>query len=358
VNGGADAIVLFGGTGYTGGLIARELHVRDIPFTIASREEARGQALRDRLGSTAPVVVADVTDRASFIGALDRAAVVINCVGPYNLFGAALITECRRRELVYVDLCGEQDFVRRSMEDAVDDGPSTILHSIAFESTLADLLAAGMVAVGQSCASICSYYSFAASRPSPGTHLTMKASRHFPTYRVTAGRLEKAEPLSFEDRGGFGDGLSGIAAFMPYPEVLFFWRRYRPREASSFLLMGASEAALARAARTSPAADLPSIVDQHRRRRREGPSDAERKRQAFTLTVRSVQETGEEQVRQIAGRDMYRVSALLVIHLVEFLSAGATLPKGVLAPAELPVWTGLWTRLQEQGLIVIPGEAG
>jgi short subunit dehydrogenase-like uncharacterized protein len=354
----AGSILIFGATGYTGTLIARELDSMRIPFTIASRNEARGRALQAQLRHATPLLVADVMAPDSVARALDRAAIAINCVGPYNLFGSVLIDASRDRELVYIDLSGEQEVIRRSIERSDREGPSTILHSIAFESALADLLAAEMVDPEQKYARIASYYSFKANRPSPGTYLTMKCARLFQTYRVRAGRLEPAEPLSFDEACDVeGQTERVTAVFVPYPEVLF-WARHKACEASSFLLMNSSEAALVRATRTAQPADLALIMEQHRRRRREGPSEAEREGQAFTLTVRAVSAGGRESMRRIEGRDMYRLSALLVVQVIEFLVDGGTLQKGALTPAALPVWSGVWARLQDQGLIAAREEFG
>ena len=349
---GAGTIVLFGATGYTGTLIARELDSRCIPFTIAARDEARGRALQSRLTHQARVRVADVTAPDSLARALDGAAIVVNCVGPYNVFAAPLIEACRHRDTVYVDLSGEQEVVLRSLEAGRNGAAATILHSIAFESTLADLLAAEMIQPGQRYARISSYYSFQASRPSPGTRLTMNTARYFPTYCVRAGELERSDPLAFDERVVLDPtGVPQTAVFMPYPEVLFFWKQYRAHEAGSFLVMNSTEAALASAARPTPASDLRSVLELHRSRRREGPAEAERQRQAFTLTVRAVRADGAETTRYVAGHDMYRLTALLVLQVVEFLIAGGTLPKGVLAPGSLPVWSGIWETLRDQGVI-------
>jgi short subunit dehydrogenase-like uncharacterized protein len=353
-------VVLFGATGFTGRIIARGLASRGIPFTIAAREESRGRALRDELDPSPSLVLADVMDAAQVARAIEGATVVIGCVGPYNLFGGRLLDECRRRDLVYLDLSGEQEFVRRSLDGpAAQGGPGTILHSIAFESTLADLIAAGMLRRDATYRSISSYYAFRRSRPSPGTYLTMRSSRHFPTYRLARGSLVRAEPLSFQEPVPFEppDGASA-AVFMPYPEVLFFRDGYRTAEACSYLLMTPAEAGLARATRSGPVPDLATLLEQHAGHRRKGPVEGERGDQAFNLTVQAVDPDGTRHTHRVSGRDMYGISAHLLLHVVEACVRGQALPEGTLAPSAIPVWDGIWDRLREAGLVDPPSGPG
>jgi short subunit dehydrogenase-like uncharacterized protein len=357
-------IVVLGATGYTGSLIAERLAVAGLDFIACARDADRGRALRTRTGGAARVALVDVREPAGLAGVLDGARIVVNCVGPYNIFGGAVLDACRHRDLVYIDLAGEQDFVRRSFDHAdrpANGGTCSVLHSIAFESTVADLLAADLL--GQHDAgplhSISSYYAFSKSRPSPGTHLTMRLARSFPTHRFSGGSLRPAAPLSFEEEVALtsAPGLS-VALFMPYPEVLFFARRYAPAEAASFLLVSAAEAHFARAARERPpaAVDVAAAMAQHDAQRRDGPGAAERHGQQFTVAVRVVDADGNARTRAVRGRDMYALTAALVAHVVEAVAAGVQLPPGTPTPSELPVWDGIWTRLEAEGLSCLPGD--
>jgi short subunit dehydrogenase-like uncharacterized protein len=353
-------IVLLGATGYTARLIARRLDASGIPFTLAARDEARAQALRAELKTRPPVVTLDVLDVGQVARVADRADVVVNCVGPYNLFGQVVLQECRTRELVYIDLAGEQEFIRRSLEEHASTATrATILHSIAFESTLADLLAGDTLCPHTSYRSISSFYSFASSRPSPGTHLTMRLAAQFPSYRLTSGVLTRAAPLSFEEPIDFEapDGMTA-ALFMPYPEVVLFGHRYRTADAGSFLLMSDAEALFARATRGRPAPPVDAVLEQHGRQRRAGPGGRERRQQRFTLTVHAVAADGERRTRRLVGSDMYEITALLVLQVVEAVWAGSALPEGVLTPSQIPVWNGIWSRLEADGLVTSLAEVG
>jgi short subunit dehydrogenase-like uncharacterized protein len=347
-----DRIVLFGATGFTGQLIARRLDQLAIPFTMAVRDAAAARALRSQLRTAPAVEIVDVLERGQVRRAVAGARIVVSCVGPYNLFGHGLLEECRGQDLVYIDLTGEQEFVRRSREDVLSHPTRcTFLHSIAFESTLADLLASSIIRPGAAVSDVSSFYRFANSRPSPGTYLTMKVAQLFPTYSVAAGALQETAPLSCEQQFQDESGNGFAALFVPYPEVLFFHDRYRPTTAGSYLLLSAAEATFARRAGGGKAPQLSTILEQHRRSRRAGPAAAERRKQEFSLTVVATEQSGSRERTRIAGRDMYEITALLVVHVVEAVLNGARLPAGAPAPAEIGIWGEIWTRLEAEGLI-------
>src|SRR6266581_4465795 len=89
-------IVLFGATGFTGGLTAEYL-ARNAPDTtrwaLAGRNPAKLEATRDRLAALNPVckdlalLPADVSDPASLAAVAQATRVVITTVGPYIRYG-------------------------------------------------------------------------------------------------------------------------------------------------------------------------------------------------------------------------------------------------------------------------------
>lgn len=113
-------LVLFGATGFTGGLTADYL-ARNAPvgtrWAIAGRNERKLESLRSRLASEnlpclpEAIVVADVADSASLTAMAASARVVITTVGPYGEYGEPLVRACVEQGSDYVDLSGEQDFV-------------------------------------------------------------------------------------------------------------------------------------------------------------------------------------------------------------------------------------------------------
>jgi short subunit dehydrogenase-like uncharacterized protein len=144
-------VVLFGATGFTGGLTADYL-ARHVPegcrWALAGRNPDRLATVRDRLASVdpsladLPLLHADVTDAASLADVAGRARVVVTTVGPYLEHGEPLVAACAAAGTDYADLTGEPEFVDRMYlahhEQAVRSG-ARIVHACGFDSIPHDL---------------------------------------------------------------------------------------------------------------------------------------------------------------------------------------------------------------------------
>ena len=144
-------IVVFGATGFTGGLTAEYL-VRHAPagtrLALAGRNRAKLEAVRSRLAQVnpayaeLPLLAADVNDPESIRAVAESTKVVISTVGPYILSGEPLVAACAADATDYVDLTGEPEFVDqmwlRYHEQAERSG-ARIIHSCGFDSIPYDL---------------------------------------------------------------------------------------------------------------------------------------------------------------------------------------------------------------------------
>ena len=144
-------LVLFGATGFTGGLTADYLagHAPEgCRWALAGRNPGKLEAVRDRLAAidpalpTLPLLHADVTDPASLADVAARARVVITTVGPYVEHGEPLVAACAEAGTDYVDLTGEPEFIDRMYvahhAAAVATG-ARIVHACGFDSIPHDL---------------------------------------------------------------------------------------------------------------------------------------------------------------------------------------------------------------------------
>ena len=144
-------IVVFGATGYTGGLTAEYL-ARHAPPTarwaLAGRSAVKLEAVRDRLaainGACAKLdlLTADTGDADSLKRVAESTRCVITTVGPYILHGEPLVAACAAAGTDYVDLTGEPEFVDlmwlRYHEQARQSG-ARIVHCCGFDSIPHDL---------------------------------------------------------------------------------------------------------------------------------------------------------------------------------------------------------------------------
>src|SRR4051795_9056854 len=111
----AGRIVLFGATGYTGELVARELAGIGERPVLAARNEARVRALASELGGL-EAAVADVRRTESVAALVGRGDVLVSCVGPFARWGAAAVEAAIDAGAHYLDSTGETPFIRRIFE--------------------------------------------------------------------------------------------------------------------------------------------------------------------------------------------------------------------------------------------------
>ena len=141
-------IVLFGATGFTGGLTADYLAAHapaGLRWAIAGRNAEKLEAVRSRLadeGADVEVLVADANDPAALADVARRTRVVITTIGPYLEHGGPLVAACAESGTDYVDLTGEPLFVDQTFlahhQTAVRTG-ARLVHACGFDSIPHDL---------------------------------------------------------------------------------------------------------------------------------------------------------------------------------------------------------------------------
>ncbi|MGW7255480.1 saccharopine dehydrogenase family protein [Streptomyces sp. NPDC054834] len=140
-------IVLFGATGFVGGLAAQYLAAHapeDLRWAIAGRSERGLAELRERLpgGVDVGVLQADATDPDALRRLAENARVVASTVGPYIRYGEPLVAACADTGADYLDLTGEPEFVDlmyvRHDSRARETG-ARLVHACGFDSVPHDL---------------------------------------------------------------------------------------------------------------------------------------------------------------------------------------------------------------------------
>ncbi|WP_273144345.1 saccharopine dehydrogenase family protein [Oceanicaulis alexandrii] len=140
-------VVIYGATGFTGRLVAEYLsreYGKTVAWAMAGRSEDKLKSVRDEIGAPAdtPLVVADASDPASLKAMAERTRAVITTVGPYQLYGEALVKACVEAGTDYVDLSGEpawmHDIIANYSDKAKASG-ARIVHSCGFDSVPFDL---------------------------------------------------------------------------------------------------------------------------------------------------------------------------------------------------------------------------
>jgi len=144
-------LVLFGATGFTGGLTAEYLAAHapaGCRWALAGRNQARLEEVRTRLTAIdpsladLPLLHADVEDPDSLRAVAEQTRVVATTVGPYVAYGEPLVAACAEAGTDYADLTGEPEFVDRMYvahhARAVETG-ARLVHACGFDSIPHDL---------------------------------------------------------------------------------------------------------------------------------------------------------------------------------------------------------------------------
>lgn len=144
-------LILFGATGFTGGLTAEYLAEHGpagLRWALAGRSLDKLEKVRARLDTIKPgsmdleLIVVDAADEAALATTVARTKVVATTVGPYLQLGGPLVGACAAAGTDYVDLTGEPEFVDRTWlehhETAVASG-ARIVHACGFDSIPHDL---------------------------------------------------------------------------------------------------------------------------------------------------------------------------------------------------------------------------
>ena len=143
-------IVVYGATGFTGGLTAEYLahNAAGVRWALAGRNKSKLEAVRDLLVAIdpaladMPLIDADADRPASLRAMAESTKVVISTVGPYIHYGEPLVAACAAAGTDYVDLTGEPEFVDRMWLGYHAEAERTgarLVHSCGFDSIPYDL---------------------------------------------------------------------------------------------------------------------------------------------------------------------------------------------------------------------------
>ncbi|KAL3624036.1 hypothetical protein CASFOL_032852 [Castilleja foliolosa] len=147
-------IVILGASGFTGKYVIREalkfLNTPNSPLktlALAGRSSSRlSEALKWASGSTPPpeipLLTADTSDPNSLIRLAAQTKIILNCVGPFRLYGEPVVSACVESGCDYLDICGEPEFMEKMEafyhEKAVEKG-SLVISACGFDSIPAEM---------------------------------------------------------------------------------------------------------------------------------------------------------------------------------------------------------------------------
>ena len=137
-----DRILIYGATGYTGKLVAREAARRGLDVVLAGRDAIKLKHVASEHGFETRAAALD--DAAGLRAALDGIAAVLHIAGPFSKTSRPMADACIATRTHYLDVTGEIDvfeaLARRNAE--AKSAGVTLLPGVGFDVVPSDCMAA------------------------------------------------------------------------------------------------------------------------------------------------------------------------------------------------------------------------
>jgi len=138
-------IAVYGATGYTGRLVAAELADMGAEFVLSGRDGEKLDRLASSLPGEPPTEVVSIDQSESLRELLDECSVVIDCAGPFLLYGEPVLKAAVDTGTHYLDTTGEQPYMKLALDDyseAAEEAGVAVIPGMGFDYVPGDMLAA------------------------------------------------------------------------------------------------------------------------------------------------------------------------------------------------------------------------
>jgi short subunit dehydrogenase-like uncharacterized protein len=307
-------VLVYGAYGHTGRFVVAELLRQGLTPILSGRDKQRLGAMADQFPGLEARPAATADDR-SLDNAVRGTAVVVNCAGPFLDTAVPVAAAAIRAGAHYLDVTAEQASVQRLYRTYAERADIAVIPAMAFYGGLADLLATAAAADWADEITV----AIGLDRwwPTPGTRNT--GQRNTATRLVVNdGRLVPApSPAPLRD-WEFPEPLGHqTVASSPFAEIITMAHHLAATKIGTYL------ATVALQDIQNPTTPAPQGVDQ-----------TGRSAQQFVVDV--VLRRGEQQRRiSAAGRDIYAITAPLVVEAARRLIDGRAKVQGAAAPGQV-----------------------
>jgi hypothetical protein len=317
-------ITVYGASGHTGQFVVAELRRRGWVPVLSGRDPDRLRALAEAGPGSLEVRPAAVDVPSALDRALDGAAAVVNCAGPFRWTAAPVIEAALRAGIPYLDVAAEIEAVADTLvhyDQRARDAGTVVVPAMAFYGGLGDLLATAAAPGWTSADEVTIAYGLSSWQPTPGTLAAGKVSRQRREGRRIAyrdGRLELRTddaPIG-EWRFPTPLGPQRVQTEFTMADAVTIPRHLATPVMNSYMTLTAVRDL------GDPEPTPPTAAD-----------DLGRSSQTFLVEV--VVRSGATERRAVAGgRDIYAVSAPLVVEATERVAAGQVERSGALTAGQ------------------------
>ena len=312
-------VAVFGASGHTGRFVVAELERRGIATILAGRDAEKLLALQ-RTCPAFEIRVASLDQPLSIQRALEGASLVINCAGPFLDTAGPVIEAATRARIHYLDVTAEQTVALAAFEKFSDPARNAgilIMPSLAFYGALGDLLVTSAMRNWSTADEIQIGVALDSWRPTRGTRLTgQRNSGRRLVFSDNRLSLIEDPPRKLEWIFPPPFGKQEMTA-LPLAETVVISRHLRVREIRAYMNL-------------APLDDLHDPTTP-------GPVPADEKgrsAQQFLMEVK-VRRGEEERRASAAGRDIYAVTAPIVVEAAVRILAGGIEVTGTAAPGQV-----------------------
>jgi short subunit dehydrogenase-like uncharacterized protein len=354
-------IAIYGATGFTGGLIARELKRSGADFLIAGRDARKLGGASEELGGVSFKAVS-VDDPAGLREMLESCSVVVACAGPFSLYGEPVVAAAADTGTHYLDTTGEQPFMRmvfdRYGERAAGTG-AALVSGMGFDYLPGDLIAALTADEMGPLEEIVVAYCVHGFAPTHGTALSGLEIMRGGDVVWSDGDWRPAPRSADGGRWQFPDPV-GEQRMLRYPagEQVTVPRHVDTAQVRTLLngmvvpprlmpLAVASSPLLGLAMRTPLRSAMGALI----RRLPAAPSEADRKKARFTISCEARGKSGARR-GTVRGGDVYGLTAVSLAHGARLCADPSYDRKGALAPAQAFDPTSFFAALADFGVSI------
>ncbi len=334
--------LIYGSTGYTGELLAREAIQTSLTPHLAGRDTEKLKALAGRLNyTTRPLRVFAVDDPGQLRQALAGMAFVVNCAGPFTRTAGPLVEACLELGVDYFDVTGEIAVFEAlaARDGAARQRGITLMPGIGFDVVPSDCLAAHLKRRLPSANQLAMGFQ-TQGRFSRGTATTMAENIHRGGAIRKDGRLTRV-PAAYRTRViDFGTGPTR-AMTIPWGDVS---TAYRTTGIGNIEVYTVASFAMRTAARASRylgwllgSGPVQNFLKHRIQAGPPGPTDEERARGRTFLWGEARDPDGRCVVSRMQGPEGYTFTVLAAQAVInralnEKLPAGYETPAGVFGP--------------------------
>jgi len=137
-------IIIYGATGFTGQLCVKYFQslATTAKWAIAGRNQEKLRKVAEENLAEVEILIADSDDEVALDNLTLRAKVILSTAGPFHRYGSKLVASCVKNNTHYVDITGENFWVKGLIENHHEEAARKgirIIPSCGFDSIPSDL---------------------------------------------------------------------------------------------------------------------------------------------------------------------------------------------------------------------------